>query len=250
MVEPILETRNLTKRYGDFQANKDVCIRTFPRTIHGILGPNGAGKTTLFNCLAGTIRLSSGSILLEGRDISRSPQHVRPSLGIGRSFQVTNLFPDLSIHENLRLAGQALSPLKGFMFWHAVNEGDASGRYADHVLDRIGLSGRRNVPASELSHGNQRLLEVGMALMAKPKILLLDEPTSGMGIDDVPKMIRLLKEVREDCTVILIEHNVGLVTEVCDEVTVMQAGQVISHGTPAEVSADDRVVAAYLGEEI
>ena len=250
MPDPILQTKELSKRYGDFSAIADVDIQVMPGTIHGIIGPNGAGKTTLFNCLAGTVPISSGTILLEDRDIGRLPQHARPLIGIGRSYQVTNLFADLSVFENLRLAWQALKPAQGFVFWRPVSDTGAGADHVCSVIDRIGLNHEANTPVAALSHGQQRLTEVGMALTARPRVLLLDEPTSGMGIDDVPEVIKLLRSLRSECTIVLIEHNVGVVTEVCDVVTVMQGGSVIAVGTPEEISVDEKVKKAYLGEDL
>ncbi|GLO70753.1 ABC transporter ATP-binding protein [Phaeobacter inhibens] len=249
-MKPILETKALTKRYGDFVANTDISVSIAEGTIHGVIGPNGAGKTTFFNCLAGTVPTSSGQILLAGKDITRLAQHARPLAGLSRSFQVTSLFADLSVFENLRLAHQAMSPTRGFVFWRSVDEAGPSADAADHVLERTSLSSERDTLVSELSHGQQRVLEVGVALMSQPRVLLLDEPTSGMGIDDIPQMITLLKALKDECTIVLIEHNVGLVTEVCDAVTVLQGGKVISEGTPQEVSQDEKVITAYLGDEL
>ncbi len=246
----ILQTKALTKRYGDFLANTDISIDVAEGTIYGIIGPNGAGKTTLFNCLAGTVTTTTGSIILDGNDITKLAQHARSLAGLGRSFQVTSLFEDLSVFENLRLASQAMKPSQGFVFWRGVQDKGPIAKEIDHALERIGLTSESETLVVALSHGHQRLLEVGMALMAKPKVLLLDEPTSGMGIDDIPQMVRLLKALREECTIILIEHNVGLVSEVCDYVTVLQGGEVISAGTPKEVSDDEKVKTAYLGKDI
>ena len=246
----ILEVKDLVKRYGDFVATKDVSISVEPGSIHGVIGPNGAGKTTLFNCLAGTVETTSGQIILKGKDITKLPQHARPMAGLGRSFQVTSLFGDLSVFENLRLALQAMKPAKGFVFWKAVDSSGDIEVQISKVLKRIGLEDESDTIVSALSHGQQRLLEVGMALMAQPSVLLLDEPTSGMGIDDIPQMIKLLNELKQECTILLIEHNVGLVTEVCDTVTVIQGGSVISAGTPQEISRDEKVKAAYLGEDL
>ena len=250
MNNSILSTVRLTKRYGDFYANTDVSISVKSSSIHGIIGPNGAGKTTLFNCLAGTVSISSGEILLGGKAIHKLAQHRRPSLGMGRSFQVTSLFQELTVLENLRLAGQALSPTHGFVFWRTVSSRGSIIKYAKEVLERLGLEKEQGKLATELSHGQQRLLEVGMALMSKPRVLLLDEPTSGMGVDDVPQMIKLLQNLRKECTILVIEHNIRLVTEVCDKVSVLQAGKVIAEGTPQEVSENQLVKTAYLGEDL
>lgn len=246
----ILETRSLTKRYGDFVANTDINLSVKQGTIHGVIGPNGAGKTTFFNCLAGTVPTTSGEILLEGNHITKLAQHKRPLVGLARSFQVTSLFGDLSVFENLRLAHQALSPTKGFVFWRSAHETGSTAEAVEKVLKRTSLTAERETPVAALSHGQQRVLEVGVALMSQPRVLLLDEPTSGMGIDDIPQMITLLSELKKECTIVLIEHNVGLVTEVCDAVTVLQGGKVISEGTPKEVSSDEKVKAAYLGEDL
>ena len=246
----VLETRLLTKRYGDFVANTDINLSVNKGTIHGVIGPNGAGKTTFFNCLAGTVPTTSGQILFEGKDITKLAQHKRPLVGLARSFQVTSLFGDLSVFENLRLAHQALSPIKGFVFWRAAHETGSTAEAVEKVLERTALSAERDTLVSALSHGQQRVLEVGVALMSKPRVLLLDEPTSGMGIDDIPQMTRLLSELKNECTIVLIEHNVGLVTKVCDAVTVLQGGKVISEGTPQQISNDDKVKAAYLGEDL
>lgn len=248
MTNVILDVRDLSKKYGDFYALKNISMQVEKGRVHGVIGPNGAGKTTFFNCLAGTNMATSGTVMFEGRAIEKIPQHARPGIGMGRSFQVTSLFPELSVMENLRLAAQALHPSKSFVFWRAVPERDADIDYANHVLERLGFSGQQETLARALSHGQQRVLEVGMALMARPRLLLLDEPTSGMGIDDIPQMKSLLQALREECSILLIEHNIGLVTEVCDVVTVLQAGQVIAEGTPVEVSENESVKAAYLGE--
>ena len=248
MTDIILDVQNMSKRYGAFAANTDISVSVGRGTIHGVIGPNGAGKTTFFNCLAGKVRTTSGSALLDGRDILRLPQHARPGLGIGRSFQVTSLFPELTVLENLRLAGQALHPSSGFVFWHHVHNSGPDVENAGSVISRIGLRAAPDTLVGELSHGEQRLLEFGMALMARPKLLLLDEPTSGMGIDDVPNMTNLLRSLRGECTVLLIEHNIQLVVDVCDRITVLQSGRVICEGTPAEVSENEAVKTAYLGE--
>ncbi|NVJ90793.1 MAG: ABC transporter ATP-binding protein [Methylocystaceae bacterium] len=250
MSSSLLSVINLTKKYGDFYANTDVNLNVKEGSIHGVIGPNGAGKTTLFNSLAGSTKPSSGKIIFDGQNIEHLEQYDRPILGIGRSFQVTSLFPDLTALENLRLASQAQEPARGFVFWHGITRKGFGQRRALHMLHRLGLDKQAQTPIKALSHGQQRILEVGMALMSEPSLLLLDEPTSGMGVDDIPQMINLLKQLREECTILLIEHNIRLVTEVCDQVTVLQAGKVISEGTPLEVSQDEKVKTAYLGEGI
>ncbi|WP_286239467.1 ABC transporter ATP-binding protein [Neptuniibacter halophilus] len=250
MIEPILEVQSLSKRYGDFYANRDVNLQVMGDTVHAVIGPNGAGKTTLFNCLAGATSTSEGRILFEEDDITGEAEHDRPGLGIGRSFQITSLFPELTVLENLRLSGQALNPSRAMAFWHPVPHDGPDTFHAHEVLERLGMSHMAEKTAETLSHGQQRMLEIGMALMARPRLLLLDEPTSGMGVDDIPQVINLIRNLRKICTILLIEHNVGLVSEVCDRVTVLQNGEVIADGTPAEVAANEKVKLAYLGEEL
>lgn len=250
MSKILLKVSALAKRYGDFYANRNVHLEVKTGTVHGMIGPNGAGKTTLFNCLVGAVKASEGQIIFDGQDITNEPEHARPMCGIGRSFQITSLFPKLSVTENLRLAGQALNPTKGFVFWHPVVHGTEESLYAQEVIESLGLYELAEKEVQTLSHGQQRMLEIGMALMAKPKLLLLDEPTSGMGVDDIPLVIHLIKKLRKSCTILLIEHNVGLVSLVCDMVTVLQNGEVIAEGTPEEVAGDEKVQSAYLGEAL
>lgn len=250
MIEPILEVKSLSKRYGDFYANRNVDLKVMADTVHAVIGPNGAGKTTLFNCLAGAVAASDGHIIFEENEIAGEAEYARPELGIGRSFQITSLFPGLSVLENLRLAGQALKPAKGLVFWRPVPHDCPDTFHAHEVLERMGMQHLAQKEAETLSHGQQRMLEIGMALMARPRLLLLDEPTSGMGVDDIPQVISLIKKLREICTILLIEHNVGLVSEVCDRVTVLQNGEVIADGTPREVAANEKVKLAYLGEAL
>ncbi len=250
MSKTLLKISSLSKRYGDFYANRKVDLTVKADTVHGVIGPNGAGKTTLFNCLAGAVTSSEGSIVFDGLDITHEPEHARPIFGIGRSFQITSLFLELNVLENLRLAGQALNPIKGFVFWHPVSTDTAESRYAEEVIEHLGFSALAEKEVQTLSHGQQRMLEIGMALMAKPKLLLLDEPTSGMGVDDIPLVINLIKKLRNSCTILLIEHNVGLVSQVCDTVTVLQNGEVIANGTPLEIAANEKVQSAYLGEAL
>ncbi|MEH6579053.1 MAG: ABC transporter ATP-binding protein [Amphritea sp.] len=250
MIEPILEVKGLSKRYGDFYANRDIDLIVMADTVHAVIGPNGAGKTTLFNCLAGAVATSEGQIVFEENEITGAAEHARPALGIGRSFQINSLFPELSVLENLRLAGQALNPGRGLVFWHPVPHDCPDTFHAHEILERLGMEQLAYKEAETLSHGQQRMLEIGMALMARPRLLLLDEPTSGMGVDDIPQVISLIKSLRQICTILLIEHNVGLVSEVCDRVTVLQNGEVIADGTPSEITSNEKVKSAYLGEAL
>ena len=246
--DTLLETRDLVLAYGAFHAVDGVNLRIGKGKIHTVIGPNGAGKTSLFHCLTGERRPSAGKILLEGRDITREPAHGRVGLGMSRSFQVTSLFQELSVHENLRLAAQGVDGWRALNFWQRLNKRREHLARADEILERIGLSGRAGVAAGELSHGQQRILEVGMAICPRPRLLLLDEPTSGMGIDDIPSMTTLIGELGRDHSILLIEHNMSIVMSISDTITVMNRGQVLVEGDPHSVRNDARVRDAYLGE--
>ncbi|GAB3442334.1 ABC transporter ATP-binding protein [Insolitispirillum peregrinum] len=245
----LLQTSGLGKAYGNFHAvnGVDLCVRA--GTIHTVIGPNGAGKTTLFHCLTGERRPTSGKILFDGQDITHRPAHKRVSIGMARSFQITSLFQELSVRENLRLAAQGRDGARALTFWRPTEARRQHLEIADQILERLNMTARANTPAGDLSHGLQRVLEVGMALCGKPKLLLLDEPTSGMGIDDIPLMTTLIAELGKEHTVMLIEHNMSIVMSISDTITVMSRGQILVEGPPAVVRQDERVRSAYLGEE-
>ncbi len=250
MTQPILDAKGVVKRYGKFVAVSGVDLRVMPHTIHSVIGPNGAGKTTLFHSLTGTVPLTAGTILLNGEEVGKFPDHERVQRGMARSFQVTSLFPSLTVRENLRIAAQGIQPGKALHFWSAALLHNAHDQLIRSILDRLELSHCVNRTSSQLSHGQQRRLEVGMALAAKPKIIFLDEPTSGMGIDDIDAMKAIIHGLREDLTVVLIEHNMGIVMDISDTITVMQLGKVLVEGRPDQVKGDTRVREAYLGNMI
>ena len=213
--------------------------------------PNGAGKTTLFHTLTGTVPITSGSIILDGEEISSLPGHRRIQRGLARSFQVTSLFQNLSVRENLRIAAQGRAASKALNGWRMAKPADAAWKIADELLERFNLAQVAERASGTLSHGQQRRLEVGMAMAARPKLLLLDEPTSGMGIDDIAEMKELISNLKhEGYAVLLIEHNMDIVMGISDTITVMQLGQVLVEGTPDRIRNDDRVRAAYLGKMI
>jgi branched-chain amino acid transport system ATP-binding protein len=241
--EPVLiEAIGVTKHYGKFAALGGVDLKIRRNTVHSVIGPNGAGKTTLFHMLTGTGSTTDGRILFDGHDVTREPDHKRVQRGMARSFQVTSLFASLPVRENLRVAAQGIAPRQAMNCWRAPVGERACAETVAEVLERVGLERLADVPASELSHGQQRRLEVGMALAAKPKAIFLDEPTSGMGI--------LIRGLRDAHTVVLIEHNMNIVMDISDTVTVMQLGRVLAEGLPGDIRADARVRTAYLGNMI
>jgi branched-chain amino acid transport system ATP-binding protein len=243
----VLRTRELTKRFGAHVAVDAVDVEVRPGTLHAIIGPNGAGKTTLFNLLSGELRPSGGSIEFAGRDVSRLDATSRSHLGMGRSFQRTNVFPKLSVFENVRLAAQSRTE-QSFALWRtAASLRDVNAR-AEIALEEIGLLGHRAQPASELAGGDQRLLELAITLATDPVLLLLDEPSQGLSPQDARRLIDRIGALAERYTIVLIEHNMPLVMGLSDEITVMNFGRILAHGTPAEIRADPAVRAAYLGK--
>ena len=246
----LLEAVGVEKRYDKFVALGGVDLKVRAHTVHSVIGPNGAGKTTLFHMLTGTKSVSGGRIVFDGHDVTREPDHRRVRRGMARSFQVTSLFLTLPVRENLRLAAQGVAPARALDCWNAPVGARALADTVASVLSRLGLERHADTPAGNLSHGQQRRLEVGMALAARPKAIFLDEPTSGMGIDDLDEMKRLIKGLRDEHTVVLIEHNMNIVMDISDTITVMQQGRVLAEGLPHEIRADERVRSAYLGNMI
>jgi branched-chain amino acid transport system ATP-binding protein len=246
----LIEAVDVDKRYDKFAALTGVNLKVRPHTVHSVIGPNGAGKTTLFHMLTGTKAVSGGRILFDGHDVTREPDHRRVRRGIARSFQVTSLFLTLPVRENLRLAAQGIAPAGAMNCWSRPDGPRAHAETVDTVLERVGLQPVAGSAAGNLSHGQQRRLEVGMALAARPKAIFLDEPTSGMGIDDIEGMKKLIRSLRDEHTVVLIEHNMNIVMDISDTITVMQLGRVLAEGLPQEIRRDERVRAAYLGNMI
>jgi branched-chain amino acid transport system ATP-binding protein len=244
----ILETKNLRREFGALIAVDDVSIKVQARTLHSIIGPNGAGKTTLFNLLSGNLPPTSGNVVFKGKDITKLPLHRTAHLGIGRSFQITNIFPSLTVLENIRLACQALGK-HNFRFLRSYRHFPQYEERAWEVIRRVDLETEALMPARTLPHGAQRKLELGMILAPDPEVLLLDEPTAGMAAEQVPELMTLIQEIQEggDKTVMLVEHNMNVVMSVSDYITVMHQGQVLAEGTPAEISANEVVQSAYLG---
>lgn len=242
-----LEVYGLVKRFGGFTAVDGVTIQIRRNSVHAVIGPNGAGKTTLFHMLAGQYRPTAGRVLLDGRDITSLPAHRRARCGVGRSFQITSLFQNLTVFESLRLAAQASAGWRAFDCFRPVTTIDAAIDRAERTLERLALGSRRDRLSGELSHGEQRILEVGLALAGGADLLLLDEPTAGMGIDDIATMRDLIRSLARDHTILLIEHNMGIVLTISDTVSVMHQGRVLAEGPPEAIRRDERVRAAYLG---
>jgi len=248
MAITILQTQGLRKEYGALVAVADVSIAIEQNTLHSIIGPNGAGKTTLFNLLSGSVKPSAGSVLYKGEDITALPMYRAIHKGIGRSYQITNVFPNLSVFENIRLAAQSLGT-GSFRFMRALDSITGVNERAEEVLDRVGLTADALKPARALPHGDQRKLELGMILAPDPEVLLLDEPTAGMASNQVPELMDLITDIQTagDKTVVLVEHNMNVVMRASDRITVMHHGTVLAEGTPEEIGANDAVQEAYLG---
>ena len=249
MPDTILHTEDLRKEFGGLVAVKDVTINVERGHLHSIIGPNGAGKTTLFNLLNGNLRPTRGSILYNGRDITRLPLHRRAHIGIGRSFQITNVFANQTVFENVRLAAQATDSDSMVMFTH-VGRFTSYERRAFEAIDIAGLTGKERLFASMLSHGDQRRLELAMIMALDPQLMLLDEPTAGMAVEQVPEVIETIDRIRQqgERTVMLVEHNMNVVMSVSDRITVMHMGEVLAEGTPQDIAANQDVQSAYLGE--
>jgi branched-chain amino acid transport system ATP-binding protein len=248
MSEIILETQNLSRHFGALMAVDDVSLRFEKGLVHAVLGPNGAGKTTLINLLSGEIMPSSGSIRFKDHDITHLPSNQISHLGIGRSFQKTNIFPNFTCFENCRLAAQ--SRMKGqFRFFKPALSYKQVNELAEKGLEMCGLAKRRDTTANAMSYGEQRQLEVGMMLATEPELLLLDEPLAGMGAEESLKVIELLRRLSKDHTLILIEHDMDAVFAIADRLAVMVNGRLLETGTVADVRASKAVQEAYLGSE-
>jgi len=242
----LLSVEQLTKAFGALRAVNGVDLAVEAGSLHAIIGPNGAGKTTLFNLITGELPPTAGRIALGAADITGRPPHAMPRLGIARSFQRNNLFPSLTTGQNVWTAAFARAR-PGLHLWRPVASfADAQAAVAV-ALAEVGLGARADQKARELSHGDQRLLEVAIALATGPKLLLLDEPTSGLSPEESRRMMTLIRALRDRYTILLIEHKMDLVMSVSDRITVMHFGSVLAEGTPSEIQANPEVRRAYLG---
>jgi branched-chain amino acid transport system ATP-binding protein len=248
MIEPALELRNLRKAYGALVVTDDVNLALAPGELHAVIGPNGAGKTTLIHQISGLLPSASGEVLLDGHEVTSLPANARVRRGLARSFQITSILREFSALENVALAVQARSG-SSFRFF-----GDASGERrlnepAMACLEQVGLGGRASVKAGVLSHGEKRQLELAIALATDPKVLLLDEPLAGTGHDESIRVIEILRTLKRNLTIMLIEHDMEAVFSLADRVSVLVYGRIIATGTPHAIRANADVRRAYLGEE-
>jgi branched-chain amino acid transport system ATP-binding protein len=248
MTEVLLEVRDLRKSFGALRASDGISFDVRPGETHAVIGPNGAGKTTFIGQLAGNLAPDSGRILFAGEDITDLPAPVRARKGLARSFQITSVYPEFSALQNIALAVQAHAG-HSFWFWRDARTDPALTEPANKVLADVGLASRGAVLAANLAHGEQRQLEVAMALATGPRLLLLDEPMAGMGIEESQRMIALLSSLKRRQTIILVEHDMDAVFRLADRISVLVYGRVIASGTPEAIRANPEVRAAYLGED-
>jgi branched-chain amino acid transport system ATP-binding protein len=243
----LLETKNLTKAFGALTAVNGVSLKIEAGTLHSIIGPNGAGKTTLFNLLTGTHRPSAGTIFFDGRDITGTPAHRVAHLGLARSFQRTNVFPAFSLFDNVWVAAFATAGSWRGLAWRRSDRYPEAAARARAALTDVGLADKAEQPARAISHGEQRQLELAIALAAAPRVLLLDEPAAGLSPEETRRMVALVRSLKGRYTVVLIEHKIDIIMSVSDRISVMHFGSLIAEGTPAEIKANPEVRRAYLG---
>jgi branched-chain amino acid transport system ATP-binding protein len=248
MAEPLLEIAGLTKRFGGVVASDEITLAIPRGELHAVIGPNGAGKTTLLGQITGEIKPDAGRIHFDGADITALPVHSRSLLGLARSFQITSLFLDFTALDNVALAVQAHAG-HSFRFWRNARADPALREPARETLARVGLAGRADVLTANLSHGEHRQLEIAMALATRPRMLLLDEPMAGMGPEESARMVRTLRELKRELTILLIEHDMEAVFALADRITVLVYGRVIASDTPEAIRANPAVRKAYLGEQ-
>jgi branched-chain amino acid transport system ATP-binding protein len=249
VTEPVLRIANLQKRFGALAVTDDLTLDVMPGELHAVVGPNGAGKTTLINQISGLFAPDAGSIIFAGRDVTVLPAHDRAALGLARSFQVTSILPRFSALENVALAVQARAGTSFRFFGLAAAEPGLNAP-AHAALAEVGLAARAHVIAGELSHGERRALELAIALAMEPKLLLLDEPMAGTGREEGARLVEVLRRLKGRFPVVLVEHDMTAVFALADRISVLIYGRILASGTPDEVRADPRVVAAYLGDEM
>ena len=244
----MLETRDLTVRFGGHVAVNAVSCAFAPGTLTAIVGPNGAGKTTYFNLISGQIKASAGTVALNGQDLTPLGAAARAQAGLGRAFQLTNLFPQLSVRENVRLAVQARAGA-GLNLWRIWSDRRDLLEKTDRVLEAVALADKRDALAASLPHGDQRKLEVGILMALEPQVFMFDEPTAGMSVDEVPVILNLIRQLKNDKTktILLVEHKMDVVRELSDRIIVLHNGELVADGEPETVIASPVVQQAYLG---
>jgi branched-chain amino acid transport system ATP-binding protein len=248
VAEPLLRVEDLVKRFGGIVATDHVTLDVAQGELHAIIGPNGAGKTTLISQLTGQLLPDAGAIRLGDQDITRVPAWRRSALGLARSFQITSLLLDFSAIDNVALAAQAHNG-HSFRFWADARKESRLRNTARAALERVGLGHRAEMMVSRLSHGEQRELELAVALATKPRLLLLDEPMAGLGVSEAARMVKLLQELRREVTIVLVEHDMDAVFALADRITVLVYGRVIASGAPAAIRQNEDVRRAYLGDQ-
>lgn len=249
MNESLLRTECLVKRYGGLLVTDQVSLDIKPGELHAIIGPNGAGKTTLINQLSGELSPNEGNVMFSGEDVTALPIHQRARMGLLRSYQITSIFEDFTVHENVVLSAMAAKE-HAFRFWQPMLAQAAFVRSADEALQATGLAARAEVPAADLAYGERRQLELAMALAAQPKFLLLDEPMAGMSVQESSAVVSLLKQLKGRYAILLIEHDMDAVFALADRISVLVYGKVMFSGTPEEIRNHPEVKAIYLGEEV
>ncbi len=248
MADPLLQIEGLSKRFGGIIASDAITLEVPAGELHAVIGPNGAGKTTLVSQLSGQLMPDAGQVRFAGEDVTALPMFRRSALGLARSFQITSLFLDFTALDNVALAVQARAG-HSFRFWRNARREPELRDPARAALERVGLGGKADILASALSHGEHRQLEIAMALAGKPRMLLLDEPMAGMGPEESARMVKLLRELKRELTILLIEHDMEAVFALADRITVLVYGRVIATGSPADIRANAQVRDAYLGEQ-
>jgi branched-chain amino acid transport system ATP-binding protein len=245
----VLKVKNLTKRFGSLVAIRDISLTVAPGELRAVIGPNGAGKSTFFNLVSGFFTPSAGSILFDGRDITSVPAHRRVGLGMARTFQITEVFPELTVFENIRIVAEVAA---GYRLRPWLNRAEAAElrRRIDETLEFSALSAKADRVVGELAHGDQRAAEIAMALALNPHLLLLDEPTAGMGDQETYDITQLIRRLHKSgkLTIVLIEHDMRVVFHLADRITVLDQGRFLAEGTPQEIAASPVVQTAYLGQ--
>jgi len=245
----VLELRRVSKRFVGVVATDDVSLEVKSGEVHALIGPNGAGKTTLISQISGSLPSDRGEIRFDGQDITRARPYERVKLGLARSYQITSIFKRFTVLDNLALAVQARSG-SSFSFWRPVSRETALTDEARSIAGEVGLQEKQDALAATLAHGEQRALEVGLALATRPKLVLLDEPLAGMGPEEAQRMIALIDRVRSRVTVLLVEHDMDAVFRLANRISVLVNGRLIASGAPETIRADEQVRKAYLGDEV